>query len=425
MPIATALRALFGLKQCPDTTGLVIGREHPEHWWQKPAPIVLTPQSLRSHLLVTGTAGSGAYSLVTSLLAQQTQAGLGWVILDPYGDPEVRDALYSKACAEGRGDQFYCLDFAGGSSHAYDWLVHGDIPARVRKLLLWQPAVPPEVGSRLEAILTAILTAYGATNTRPIRATELVALLNDPVALQCLQDRLPGDSSVALELRRMLASHYGADAQAWVGVVADLKSLVLELSEMLATPVASAINGTGAVVSFADILRKDQMCYVAFSGLGHSVVTKRIAQCIAEDLFAAIEQHTSKSQFIVAIREPLLLTPQLYGKYASIARGSRVTLLSQLQDAGMLELVEGSEFVSANAATRIVFRHPGRAGAEASSHLLGLAAEKSVSPDEICALAPTDFLVQTSDGLLTRGAAWLEPSLAIEQGRHYKREEAA
>lgn len=302
MPIAAVLRTLFGPKQCPEATGLVIGHEHPARWWHKPAPVVLTPQALRSHVLVTGAAGSGAYGLVTSLLVQQTQAGRGWVILDTYGDLEVRDTLFSIACAEGRSDQFYSLDFAGKQSDACDL-------------------------------------------------------------------------------------------------------------------------GLGDNVSFADILRKDQMCYVACPQLGNSETAPRIAQCIAEDLFAAIEQHTSNSQFIVAIREPLLLNPELYGRYASIARGSRVTLLSQLQDAAMLEHVAGSEFVTANAATRIVFRHPGRAGAAASIALLGEAA-KVVKPDEVCGLSPAEFLTHTADSL-TRGVAGLAPALADGQVRRYTSKEAA
>lgn len=78
-------------------------------WWRPAKKYILSDTALLSHLLLSGAAGTGAYSQVTDLLMQQTLAGRGWLLVDPYDDDATRNALYAVATAAGRAGEFFAV----------------------------------------------------------------------------------------------------------------------------------------------------------------------------------------------------------------------------------------------------------------------------------------------------------------------------
>lgn len=398
---ASALLNMFSRNQRPDNTGLVVGYKKPGHWWQPAVQLTLAPSVLRCHVLVTGAAGTGSYSLVTDLLRQQTQQGRGWVIVDPYGDYEVRDELHASAIAAGRGDAFHCLDFRSDKSDAYSLLPEGqDTAVQVRKLLYWHgPSQAENAHNRLTDVLTAILEVMKAANDADLTLATLRRVLSDFQLLSELPGCLSVEHPAALALTRVLAMHYGDTSQAWHRAFDELRLLSAELGHAEAA-------STGVPVDFADILRNDKMCYVMLPVMDQSRSLEIRGQCVIDDVLAAVMQrHPKQPEFLFAIREPSIFNPVRIGAYASPARAFGVSLVLQQQDAAMLELLEGGEYITGNTATHIVFRHPGQNGANVSRALLGDGAH-DVTPDSIRWLPPS---VSWISSFGTVSEVWQEP----------------
>lgn len=368
---ASALLNLFRRKQRPDDTGLVVGFKNPEHWWQPTTQVILPPKVLRCHVLTTGAAGSGSYSLVTDLLRQQTQAGRGWVVVDPYGDNEVRDELYASAIAAGRGEVFHCLDFRNTDSDVYSLLPAGqDTSVQVGKLLYWRAVKRSDnAHSRLTEVLSVILELMKADDEKALTLASLRRVLCDFQLLSELPGRLPFNHPATLMLRQVVARYYGESSHAWHRAFDELRQLGAELRH-------AETAAVGVPVDFADVLRNDKMCYVMLPLMEKSRLLEIWGQCVIDDVLAAVMQrHPKQPEFLFAIREPAIFNPARIGAYASQARAFGVSLLMQQQSASPLESIAGGEFITGNAATHIVFRQPALDNAQASLSLLGAGAD--------------------------------------------------
>ncbi len=80
--VAVHIRSTFAVTPPPVEKGMALGRvldrsEHPA------GQLLLSPDSLVRHTFVTGATGSGKTTTIQTLLAQATQTGLPWLVIEP------------------------------------------------------------------------------------------------------------------------------------------------------------------------------------------------------------------------------------------------------------------------------------------------------------------------------------------------------
>ncbi|HEX3873731.1 MAG TPA: TraM recognition domain-containing protein [Solirubrobacteraceae bacterium] len=182
-PLDTARAHLSRRRPMLDAGGLAVGLD-PDH------AVVRLPlgQHSGTHALVVGATGSGKTVTLAWTLARAIDAGHGAVIVDPKGDPLLRDQALAAALRNGR--RF--VEWTPSGPTAYNPYAHGTDGEVADKALAAESYTEPHYLRQAQRYLGHAVRALRAAGQTPTPA-RLVDLM-DPKSLEVLARRLPDEA---------------------------------------------------------------------------------------------------------------------------------------------------------------------------------------------------------------------------------------
>lgn len=80
------------------------------------SPILLSDTTLREHMQIIGTTGSGKTALILSIMEQQIKRGGGGIVVFGKGDNDMVQSIYGAMLESNRQNDFYLFDFINANS---------------------------------------------------------------------------------------------------------------------------------------------------------------------------------------------------------------------------------------------------------------------------------------------------------------------
>jgi hypothetical protein len=170
----------------------------------KGRPICVDSPTTRSHILVTGSTGSGKTEMLLGLMTNAFAWGSGGVFVDGKGDVSLFARMYAIAEYFGRKDDLYVLNFMmsenlqpvhrGGRSHRFNPFAKGsaDTLTQLIETIIDDPDAPFWKG-RASAMITAVLRVLCWQRDELGHSLDASTIWNS-LSLRCLIDMATSDA---------------------------------------------------------------------------------------------------------------------------------------------------------------------------------------------------------------------------------------
>lgn len=315
------------------------------------------------HTLVLGATGSGKTVTQTWILRAAIEAGLGAVVIDPKGDPRMREQLACAASLCGR--EF--VEWTPDGPSVYNPFGHGSASEIADRALAGERFTEPHYQRQAQRYLGYAVRALGCADIA-VSLRELVDQL-DPVCLEELAQRLP-------EPQRQATTHYltrlSARQRTDLGGVRDRLAILAEsdLAQWLDPTTPGA-----PVFDLLSAMRRRAVVYFALEVDSWPLLARMLAAAIVGDVRGAMSalQH-SPVPSVVAIDEFAAVAAEQVAHLFGRARSAGISLLlgtQELSDLRTDERLQLRDQVLGNLSTLIAHRQVVCESAETVSSLTG------------------------------------------------------
>ena len=274
-----------------------------------------------SHALIVGATGSGKTVTEALITARAIEAGRGAVIVDPKGDPLLRDA--ARAAAVHAGREFREWTPHGGTS--YNPYAHGS-PAEIADKALageqWSEPHYLRQAQRYLAHAARALSALGETPT-PARLADLM----DPRRLELAARALPDEDHA----RRIFDYLDSLDGRQRSGLTGTRDRLAI-LAESELGPALEPRAGEPAL-DLLRAIRAREVVYFALEADRLPLLARMLAAAIVGDLVSiAAACQVDPVPTLIAIDEFSAIAPEGVARLFGRARAAGFSLLLATQE---------------------------------------------------------------------------------------------
>jgi type IV secretory pathway TraG/TraD family ATPase VirD4 len=315
------------------------------------------------HTLVLGATGSGKTVTQTWILCSAIEAGLGAVVIDPKGDPRMREQLAAAASQSGR--EF--VQWTPAGPNVYNPFGHGSASEIADRALAGERFTEPHYQRQAQRYLGYAVRALRCADVT-VSLRELVDQL-DPATLEELTRRLPRTQADA-------TTHYltrlSARQRTDLSGVRDRLAILAESD--LARWLDPAAPGQ-FVFDLLSAIRRRAIVYFALEVDSWPLLARMLAAAIVGDVRGAMSalQH-SPVPSVVAIDEFAAVAADQVAHLFGRARSAGISLLlgtQELSDLRLDERVQLRDQVLGNLSSLIAHRQVVCESAELVSSLAG------------------------------------------------------
>lgn len=337
------------------------------------ASISIDESTLRSHLFMSGRAGSGVDRLLEQMLTQQIAQGRGWIYLDHHVDNGLVERLAEEARAHGRTADFLVLDLLKpDSSRSYAVLRHGTPEQRAVRLLQLLPAAERHKGAEryMDAAFSVLVPLFAALDAtgKNLNLRDLAALirqLGDEVLLKEYLSSLPdGNEARAALLAAIESATKQMPLEHMLGGLAGRLHLLSTLE------LANVLESEAPDVVMADVFANNKMLFVRLPfHMQQDSVMQSLARLVVHDAITSVfsrmatpRQLRQQFHFVMTGFPAYGLASHTYAAVKSEAyshaRAMQVTLVP-VTEVGWDKLVElsdqGARILCGNTFSKIYF----------------------------------------------------------------------
>jgi DNA helicase HerA-like ATPase len=315
-----------------------------------------------SHTLIVGATGSGKTVTKALILAGAIERGLGAVILDPKGDPLLRERVRERARMAGRA----FLEWTPSGPCSYNPYAHGSPGEIADKALAGERFTEPHYlrqAQRYLALAVRALAAVGETPT-PARLLELM----DPRRLELLARAVPHQD----DARRLFDYLDSLDARQRAGLAGTRDRLAI-LSESELGRWLEPAAGAPAIDLLAAV-RSRAIVYIRLDADRLPLLARMLAAAIVSDLVTVAAACQSDAvPTVVAIDEFSAIAPDGVTRLFGRARAAGFSLVLATQELADLRTAgaELLEQVLGNVETVIAHRQSVPDSAELVARIAG------------------------------------------------------
>jgi hypothetical protein len=274
-----------------------------------------------SHTLVVGATGSGKTVSQTLILRRAIESGLGAVIVDPKGDPLLRE--HAQAAAEHAGRPF--LEWTPSGPCAYNPYGHGSAGEIADKALAGERFTEPHYLRQAQRYLAHAVRALHASG-EVVTPAALVALL-DPRRLELVGRRIP-DEAHARALFEYLDS---LDARQRSGLSGTRDRLAILAESELGRWLEPADGVPG--LDLLDAVRSRAVSYFRLESDRLPLLSRMLAAAVVGDLLTvAASCQSAPVGTLVVIDEFSAIAPEGIARLFGRARSAGLSLLLATQE---------------------------------------------------------------------------------------------
>jgi hypothetical protein len=279
------------------------------------------PAGRGSHALIVGATGSGKTVTQALIVARAIAAGRGAVVIDPKGDPLLRDATLRAAAVAGRRR----LEWSPAGGAAYNPYAHGSPGEIADKALAGERWSEPHYlrqAQRYLAHAARVLGGLGETAT-PARLAELL----EPRLLELAARSLPD-----AELARRTHDYLDAlDARQRAGLAGTRDRLAI-LAESEVGPALEPRAGVPAI-DLLHAVRSGDVVYFALEADRLPLLARMLAAAIVGDLVSVAAACQGRpAPTLVAIDEFSAIAPEGVARLFGRGRAAGFSLLLATQE---------------------------------------------------------------------------------------------
>jgi hypothetical protein len=359
------------------------------------------------HTLVLGATGSGKTFTQARLLAAAIDGGSGAVVIDPKGDPVLREQLRRAARAAGREVH----EWSPLGPTVYNPLARGSETEIADKALAGERFTEPHYLRQAQRYLGHAIRALRAAGTE-VSLAKLVEQL-DPDSLELLARSIPGDGAAACH------AYLDSLGTRQRGELAGVRDRLAVLAESDAGRWLDPAGGGAPKVDLLAEARAHGAVYFALDADRRPLLAEMLGAAVVQDLVTVVaELQASPTPTLVAIDEFSALAAAQVARLFARARSAGVSLLlgtqelSDLRPPGRERLLEQ---VLGNLSLLVAHRQAVPASAELLAGLAGRRGgwriahhsdgrstrtqvrEPAVDADRVMSLEPGWALVVTMD----------------------------
>jgi hypothetical protein len=300
----------------PSGPHIVIGVD--EH--RQPVTIALGGER-GSHALIVGATGSGKTVTEALIAARAIEAGRGAVIVDPKGDPLLRDA--ARAGADRAGREFH--EWTPHGSTSYNPYAHGSAAEIADKALAGEQWSEPHYLRQAQRYLAHAARALVALDETPTPAR--LAELMDPRQLELAARALPDEEHA----RRLFDYLDSLDGRQRAGLTGTRDRLAI-LAESELGPLLEPRRGEPAL-DLLRAIRAREVVYFALEADRLPLLARMLAAAIVGDLVSvAAACQADPVPTLVAIDEFSAIAPEGVARLFGRARAAGFSLLLATQE---------------------------------------------------------------------------------------------
>jgi hypothetical protein len=277
------------------------------------------------HVGVLGAPGSGKSTTIAALVEQHVcgigGARHGAVIVDPKGDPAIREAAQTAARAVGAP----FIEFTPRGGVVYDMLAGGDVDRRTDKLLAAE--------ERTEPHYLAGATTYLREVMRTLEATGIHATLSKVLALMDPDKHENHAAAAGKEYAKQLGDYIKSLTPRQRGDLSGLRDRIAALGRSdMAAWMDPDRNPDAPRLDLAEAVQSGAVVLFTLQADDYPMLSKKLAAAIVLDLIAVAQRHQTRPvPTFVAIDEFGAIDSDLVLRLLARARGAgfSVTLAAQ------------------------------------------------------------------------------------------------
>jgi type IV secretory pathway TraG/TraD family ATPase VirD4 len=334
---------------------------HDASWREVSVP--LTESSGGAHTLVVGATGSGKTVTQCRIAAGAIEAGLGAVVIDPKGDPRLRDTLLAAAaCSEQR-----MLEWTPAGPSVYNPFARGSDTEVADKALAGERYTEPHYLRQAQRYLGHAVRTLASAGEQ-ISLQKLAALL-DPQRLELLARA--GDAERAQETHAYLDSLSARQRSDLTGTRDRLAVLAESDAGRWLDPGTSQV----AQIDLLECVRAHAVVLFCLEADSRPLLSAMLASAIVQDLqtvVAALQRRPTRT--LVLIDEFSAVAPEHVVRLFGRARSAGVSVVLGTQEISDLRLPGHErllEQVMGNLSALIAHRQVVPASAELIAQLAG------------------------------------------------------
>jgi type IV secretory pathway TraG/TraD family ATPase VirD4 len=310
-----------------------------------------------SHTLVVGATGSGKTVSEAWIVARSVDHGAGAVIIDPKGDPLLRDQAQAAALRNRRP----FVEWTPTGPAVYNPFAHGTASEIADKALAAEVYSEPHYLRQAQRYLAHAVRALRAAGRTP--SPRRIVELMDPRVLEATARGLPDEA----DARGLFAYLDQLDGRQRLGLTGTRDRLAI-LAESELGPWLEAADGRGAPFDLLDAVRRRAVVYFRLDADRLPLLARMVAAAIVQDLLtvAAELQRSEPVPTVVAIDEFSAIAAESVARLFGRARAAGFSLLLVTQELADLRGGGGEllEQVLGNVAAVVAHRQTVPASAE-------------------------------------------------------------
>jgi hypothetical protein len=273
------------------------------------------------HTLVLGATGSGKTFTQARLLAAAIDAGSGAVVVDPKGDPVLREQLRRAARSAGRG----VLEWSPAGPTVYNPLARGSETEIADKALAGERFTEPHYLRQAQRYLGHAIRALRAAGSE-VSLAKLVEQL-DPASLELLARSIPADAAAACH------AYLDSLGPRQRGELAGVRDRLAVLAESDAGRWLDPASGGAPEVDLLAAARARAAVYFALDADRRPLLAEMLGAAVVQDLVTLVaELQASPTPTLVAIDEFSALAAAQVARLFARARSAGVSLLLGTQE---------------------------------------------------------------------------------------------
>jgi hypothetical protein len=298
--------------------GLLVGRDD----GQAPVRIPLAGPRGGSHTLVVGTTGSGKTVTQASIAEGAIEAGLGCVVVDPKGDPLLRDVLREAAARGGR--RF--VEWTPDGPSVYNPFARGSETEIADKAIATERFTEPHYQRQAQRYLGHVVRVLRGTDT----TTSLAALVRhlDPPALELTARRLPAETG------QPVFDYLDSLTARQVRDLAGVRDRLAVLAESDAGRWLDPAGG-GPVFDLLSVVRGRDVAYLRLDADRRPLLAQMLGAAIVQDLITTVAALQARPVPCLAVID----------EFAAVSAGQVARLFPRARSA-LMNVVLGAQELS-------------------------------------------------------------------------------
>jgi hypothetical protein len=280
-----------------------------------------------THTLVVGATGSGKTVTLAWIIARSVDEGHGAVIVDPKGDPLLREQARSAALRNGR--RF--VEWTPSGPAAYNPYAHGTDSEIADKALAAESYTEPHYLRQAQRYLGHVVRAVRAIGDTPTPA-RLVDLM-DPKSLELLARRLPDEA----DAQRIWDYLDTLDARQRAGLSGTRDRLAILAESELGRWLEP--GGDGPALDLLEAITQRAVVYFRLDADRLPLLAQMLAGAIVADILTvAADLQVDPTPTVVAIDEFSAIAPDGVSRLFGRARAAGFSLLLATQELADLRI---------------------------------------------------------------------------------------